>query len=388
MNETTCRSIRKTYKEKLRPTPTQERELESILWRCRTLYNTALEQRITAWQRRHVSVSRFEQEAELKEIRAEFPAYAAVHSHVLQDVLARLDKTYQAFFRRVRRGEKAGFPRFKGKNRYRSFTFKEYGNGARFDNGSLVLSKIGRIAVHWSRPIEGEPKTITISTEADGWYVAVSCAAVPTRPLPPTGQETGIDLGLEAFATLADGTRILTPGYYRKAQRYLAKCQRRVAKRKKGSARRRKAVMLLAKAHQSVRRQRQDFQHKTALQLVRQFDTIYHEDLQVRNMVKNHSLAKSISDAGWGGFLTILSFKAANAGRSVQAVDPAFTSQVCSGCGVLVQKGLSVRWHTCPACGTSIHRDHNAAKTIQGRGQRLRGLTGVPAGLNREPVGL
>jgi putative transposase len=245
--------------------------------------------------------------------------------------------------------------------------------------------------VHWSRPLEGTPKTVTISKEADGWYVAISCADVPAHPLPATGQETGIDLGLEAFATLADGTRILTPGYYRRAERHLAKCQRRVSRRKTGSHRRRKAIGVLATAHQTVRRQRTDFHHKTALALVRQYDAIYHEDLQVRNLVRNHSLAKSIADAGWSAFLAILailSFKAASAGRSVVAVDAAFTSQACSGCGVIVQKGLSVRWHACPDCGASLHRDHNAAKNIQWRGQRLRGLAGVPAGMNREPAGL
>jgi putative transposase len=381
-------TARKTYKKKLRPTPTQERALDEVLWRCRTLYNVALEQRITAWQRCHVSVSRYEQEAELKDLRAGMPEYASIHSHVLQDVLARLDKTYQAFFRRVRRGEKAGFPRFKGRTRYRSFTFKEYGNGTRLDNGSLVLSKIGRIAVHWSRPLEGTPKTVTISREADGWYVAISCADVPCHPLPPTGQDTGIDLGLEAFATLADGTRIHTPHHSRRAERYLATCQRRVARRTKGSHRRRKAVNVLARAHQTVRRQRQDFHHKTALALVQQYDTIYHEDLRVANLVRNHHLAKSIADAGWSAFLAILTFKAGSAGKRVVAVDPAFTSQACSGCGVIVHKGLSVRWHACPDCGTSLHRDHNAARNIQWRGQRLRGLAGVPAGMNREPVGL
>src|SRR5215471_1206762 len=292
-------SLRKTYKYKLQPTAAQQRELERVLLRCRQLYNVALEQRITAWQRSRVSVSRYQQEAELKDIRAELPEYAAMHSHVLQDVLARLDKTYQAFFRRVQRGEKAGFPRFKGRMRCHSFTFKEYGNGARLDNGYLVLSKIGRIAVRWSRPMQGAPKTVTISHEADGWYVAISCTDVPTHPLPSSGQETAIDLGIEAFATLADGSRILTPGCYRKAEAYLAKCQRRVSRRKKGSYRRQKAIRILAKAHQTVRRQRADFHHKTALALVRQYDTIYREDLQVRNLVRNHHLAKSISDAGW-----------------------------------------------------------------------------------------
>jgi putative transposase len=162
-------TLRKTYKEKLRPTPAQERALDAVLWRCRDLSNAALEHRITAWQRRHVSISRYEQEAELKDIRANFPQYEVVHSHILQDVLARLDKTYQAFFRRVQRGEKTGYPRYKGGNRYRSFTFTACGNGARLDTGSLVLSKIGRISVQWSRSIEGTPKTVTISREADGW---------------------------------------------------------------------------------------------------------------------------------------------------------------------------------------------------------------------------
>src|SRR5678815_3403568 len=279
-------TVCKTYKYKLKPTPQQERELGRVLGLCRWLYNTALEQRIVAYQRRHVSVTRYQQEAELKEIRATFHEYAAIHSHVLQDVLARLDKTYQAFFRRVKAGEKAGFPRYQARTRWHSFTYKEFGNGAGLDNGFIVLSKIGRIAVRWSRPIEGTPKTVTISREADGWYVCFSCADVPIQPLPPTGQETGIDLGIEAFATLSDGTRILHPGWYRKAERALKTAQRRVARRKKGSNRRRKAVALLARAHLTVRRARQDFYHKTALAFVRANDTIFHEDLQTANMLR------------------------------------------------------------------------------------------------------
>jgi putative transposase len=379
MNEPT---VHKTYQYKLKPTPEQERELGRVLGLCRWLYNTALEQRIIAWKRRHISVSRYQQEAELKDIRAAMPEYEAIHSHVLQDVLARLDKTYQAFFRRVKAGERAGFPRYQGRDRWHSFTFKEYGNGAQLDNGFLVLSKIGRIAVRLSRPLEGTPKTVTISREADGWYVSISCADVPVQPLPATGQETGIDLGIEAFATLSDGTRIFSPGWYRKAERALKTAQRRVSRRKKGSNRRRKAVTLLAKAHQTVKRQRQDFHHKTALALVQENDTIYHEDLQTVSMVKNHHLAKSISDAGWSAFLLILTYKAACAGRRVVAVPPAYTSQRCSGCGVLVSKGLSIRWHSCQECGMSLHRDHNAAKNIERLGQSLQGGVALAASEN------
>jgi putative transposase len=370
------RGLRKAYKYKLKPTPDQERQLEEVVWHCRMLYNTALEQRITAYQRRGVTLTCYQQQAELPDVKVTFPDYGEIHSQVLQDVLTRLDKTYQAFFRRVRArkaGQTPGFPRFQGRNRYHSFTYKQYGNGARLDNGFLVLSKIGRVAVRWSRPIEGTPKTVTISREADGWYASISCVDVPARPLPPTGQATGIDLGLESFATLADGTMIHNPRCYRRAERRLKTAQRRVARRKKGSNRRRKAVKLLAKAHLTVKRQRQDFHHKTALHLIRQNDVIYHEDLQTANMLKNHHLAKSISDVGWSQFLSILNAKAAYAGRRVVAVPPAYTSQTCSGCGMVVKKGLSVRWHSCPDCGTSLHRDHNAAKNIERLGQSLQG---------------
>jgi putative transposase len=191
--------------------------------------------------------------------------------------------------------------------------------------------------------------------------------------LPETGQETGIDLGIEAFATLSNGTRVFHPGWYRKAERALKTAQRRISRRKKGSNRRRKAVTLLAKAHLKVKRQRTDFHHKTAL--VREHDVLYHEDLQTANMLKNHHLAKSISDAGWSAFLSILAATAAYAGRRVVAVPPAYTSQQCSGCGRLVSKGLSVRWHSCPYedCGARLHRDHNAAKNREWLGQSLRG---------------
>jgi putative transposase len=204
--------------------------------------------------------------------------------------------------------------------------------------------------------------------------VAISCAEVPLHPLPPTGQETGIDLGLASFARLADGTMIHNPRCYRTAEAYLRRCQRRVARRKKGSNRRRKAVKLLAKAHQHICHQRRDFHHKAACTLVRQYDTIYYENLRLRNMVRNHHLAKSIGDAGWRAFLIILAFKAAGAGKRVIAVEPAYTSQRCSGpnCARMVWKGLSVRWHSCPHCGTSLHRDHNAARNILALGKHTK----------------
>ncbi len=260
----------------------------------------------------------------------------------------------------IRKGEQPGRPRFTSRNRYRSFTYPQYGNGATLAGGILSPSRIGRIPLKVRRPIEGTPKTVTIRREADSWYVAISCADVPVHPLPATGQ------------------RIFTPGYYRKAEAYLRRCARRVARRQKGSQRRAKAVVLLAKAHQHIANQRRDFHHQEAAQLVRAYDSIAYEALQTANLVKNHYLAKSISDAGWSAFLTILTFKAASAGKRVVALNPAFTSQRCSelACGALVQKGLSVRWRACPDCGVSLHRDHNAALNILRLAQELRSRPG------------
>jgi putative transposase len=366
--------LRKAYKYRLKPTPEQARQFEEVLWRCRTLYNTALEQRITAYRRCGVTLTCYQQQAELKDLRAELPAYAAIHSHVLQDVLARLDKTYQAFFRRVKAGQTPGFPRFQGRDRYHSFTYKEYGNGARLENGFLVFSKIGRVAVRWSRPLVGRPKTATISQEADGWYAIISCADVPMQPLPPTGRETGIDVGLKVFLITAEGAAVENPRLHRRGEKKLKKAQRVVSRRKQGSHGRRKAVGHLQRAHQHVKRQRLDFHHKTALALLRDYDTIYLEDLQVANMVRNHHLAKSISDAGWAQFRSILAAKAAYAGRRVVAVPAQFTSQDCSGCGARVPKSLSVRTHVCTSCGLVLDRDENAARNIQWAGQALRGV--------------
>ena len=382
-------SVRKTYKYKLKPTLEQERVLDRTLMLCRQLYNAALEERREAWRMRRISVTYYQQKAELPGIKEALPEFAEINSQVLQDVVLRIERAFQAFFRRVQAGEKPGYPRFQGRDRYNSLTYPQVGEhgGARLDNGFLVLSKIGRIAVRWSRPLEGTPKTVTISREADGWYACFSCADVPIQPLPLTGQETGIDLGLESFATLADGDPLENPRIFRVWEMRLKRAQRRVSRRVKGSHRRRKAVKLLAKAHQKVRRARQDFHHKTALALVRQYDTICHEDLQPANMVKNHQLAKSISDAGWGAFLSILSFKAAYAGKAVIAVPPAYTSQACSGCGVLVHKGLSARWHECPECGTSLHRDHNAALNILKRGRELAVGPGMAPQARTQPVG-
>lgn len=379
--------VRKTYKYKLEPTPAQARALETVLWRCRELYNAALEERKRAWEMRRVSVNFAMQSAQLPAVKEARPEYAEVYGQVLQDVLHRVDKAFQAFFRRVANGEKPGYPRFQGRDRYASFTYPQfdYHGSARFmEDGTLLLAKIGRFRVRWHRPLEGVIKTVTIRHGADGWYACFSCDEVPTRPLPPTGRDTGIDVGLKAFLVTAHGEITENPRHLRKAEKALRRAQRRVSRRKKGSSRRKKAVKLLARKHQKVQRQRRDFHHKAALALLRAYDTIYLEDLPVANMIRNHRLAKSISDAGWAQFRTILEGKAVYAGRRVVAVPPAYTSQDCSGCGKRVPKSLSVRTHVCPSCGLVLDRDENAAHNILRAGQARRGAVAVAAVLNRE----
>jgi putative transposase len=376
-------SARKTFKYKLTPTPAQEQALETVLSRCRTLYNVALEQRKTWWERgQGTSTTYFQQKAELPDLKAACPEYAEINAQVLQDVILRVERTYQAFFRRVKNGEAPGYPRFQGQGRYTSFSYPQYGGGAVLDGGVLSLSKIGRIRIRLHRPLQGTPKTVTISREADGWYACISCADVAAEPLPLTGKQTGIDAGLKVVLVTADGEVIDNPRHYRKAEKQLAKAQKRVARRTKGSKRRKKAVALLKRNHQRVQRQRCDFHHKTALALVRRYDVIYLEDLQVANMVRNHHLAKSIFDAGWAAFRTILTSKAAYAGKWVVAVPPAFTSQDCSGCGERVPKSLSVRTHVCPSCGLVVGRDENAALNILREGQARQGAVALAAVLN------
>jgi putative transposase len=375
MDQQQSDSVRKAFTYRLMPTPDQALALERVVWRCRMLYNTAVDERKTAWERCHVAVSYYQQKAELPDLKRACPECAEVHAHVLQDVILRVERAYQAFFRRLQAGEHPGYPRFQGAGRYTSLTFPEYGNGVTLARSVLSLSKIGRLPIRLHRPLQGTPKTVTISREADGWYACVSCAEVPTQPLPCTGNETGIDVGLKVFRITADGEEVANPRHYRRAEQQLVKTQRRVSRRTKGSKRRYKAVGLLKRTHQHVQRQRRDFHHKTALLLLRTYDTIYLEDLRVANMVRNHHLAKSISDASWYSFRTILEGKAVYAGRRVVAVPPAFTSQECSACGERVPKSLSVRTHICPRCGLVLDRDENAALNIRRAGQTRQALT-------------
>ena len=352
--------VLKTFKYRLYPTKAQIAIIETTLWLCRFLYNSLLEHRITCY-RSGKSVSKVDQLNELPKIKAEFPEYKEVYSQVLQDVGIRLDKAYQNFFRRVKLGEKPGFPRFKNRTQYDSFCYPQ--SGFKLDKDKLILSKLGKIKVKLHRPVEGTIKTCSVVRKNDKYYVCFSCE-VEVQILPATGNVVGIDVGVADFVITSDGEFFPKQDSYRKAEKRLKYLQRMVSRRTKGSNRRRKAVKLLAKQHEKVANQRKDIAHKVSTKLVAQYDLIAHENLQVKNMVKNHHLAKSISDAGWSMLFQFLGYKAESAGRQIVPVPPHHTSQICSCCGALVPKKISQRWHNCQHCGLSIQRDVNAAINI------------------------
>lgn len=369
----------RTYKYRLCPTKYQVQLLADTLESCRALYNCALEQRKLAYRQFGVSLNYYSQADELKEIKEYFPEYKQVHSQVLQDVLKRVDKAFQNFFHRLKSGKKPGYPRYKGYGWYDSFTYPQSGFSLSDNskgNQRLKLSKIGNIKVKLHRKIQGTIKTCTIKREVDKWYVCFSCEVEP-KYLPKTNKAVGIDVGLEKFATLSDGTIIENPRYLRKSEAKLKREQRKLSRNKKGSNSRKKQKIKLAKIHRKIKNQRNDFLHKESNKLVNNYDTIVFEDLRIKNMVKNHKLAKSISDASWSKFIEYTTYKAESAGKQVILVNPRNTSQICSGCGVIVKKSLSVRVHKCPYCGLVLDRDINAAINILRAGTALGGATAV-----------
>lgn len=395
----------KAYQYRLYPNKKQAEKLQWTLDRARELYNAAIQERRDAYEiriKRHPNshdeatrkqltqehaLTYTQQATQLPEIKEVRPEYNDMHSQVLQDVLRRVDKAYQAFFRRVKEGKTAGYPRFHGYGRYESFTFPQSGFSLTEDN-RVCLSKIGTIKVkipkgRSANPPVGEMKTCTIKRETNHWYVIFTCELEQEIVYHPSEESAGIDLGLLHFATLSDGSTIENPRYLRQAEQKLKKLQEALSRKKRGSKRQRKAAQRVGKTHRHIRNQRKDFHHKEAGKLVTQYQTIVFEKLAPSNMSKRPKpkqdetsgqylpngasakagLNKSILDAGWGQFQQICESKAACAGSRVLFVSPKYTSQMCSGCGAIVQKELEERWHAC-SCGCSLDRDHNAAKNI------------------------
>jgi putative transposase len=365
--------FRRTFKYRAYPNQAQAEALDAQLGEACRLYNSALDERRSAWKMQRTSISYYDQANQLKAIRSDGSLNLANFS-ACQDVLRRVEKTFRAFFARVKAGRKAGFPRFRSRRRYDSLTFPSYGDGCRLrENGRLYLQGVGNLKVKLHRPVEGKIKTVSVKREAGNWYALFSCEVEPS-PLPPSAEAVGIDVGLATFAVLSDGSEIANPRYSRKAQAAVRRAQRKVARRKRRSNGRRKAVVLLQKAHAHVANQRNDFTHKAARTLVDRFGLIAVEDLNIKGLAGS-MLARSIHDAGWGMLLARLDDKAESAGRQIVRVNPNGTTQRCSGCQTVVLKTLSQRWHDCPACGLSLSRDENAAREILRLGLSLDART-------------
>lgn len=369
--------MRKTYKYRLLGNRATFVKADHWLYLCQRLYNTALEQRITIYRQHRQTISCYSQMNQLPDLKEGFPEYKEVGAQVLQEVLERLDKAYAAFFRRIKNGNgKAGFPRFKGRYRYDSFTLKQ--TGWKLDGKSLSISRIGRFKLRLSRPIEGDIKTVTVRRCQTGkWYACLSCDNVPEHKLDKSTRAIGIDMGIKSFSVDSEGDSIENPQYLRHSLRLLRRRHRVFFRRKKGSNRRAKARVLVAKAYEKVKDQRNDFLHKLANRYIADYGLIYIEGLNIKGMVRNHCLARSISDAGWGQFIGLMKYKAEEAGRELIRI-PRFepSSKMCSECGAINQElKLSDRQWVCQSCGVLHDRDYNAAKNILRAGQALQEST-------------
>jgi putative transposase len=362
----------KTFKYRLRPSKSQRTKLNQTLEHCRWVYNETLATRKNAWEQEHTSLSLYETNKLLPLWKQENPALKEVFSQVLQNVQERVDLAFKAFFRRVKAGEKPGYPRFRGYGWYDSFTYKQF--GFELQDKGVFLSKIGIVKMILHRPIEGRIKTLTLRRDAVGnWYACFACE-VEDEPLPFNELDIGVDVGLESFATLSNGMKIENPRFFRMDESELARAQRKLSKAEKGTPERVKRRKAVQHIHQRIANRRKDFAHKLSRELVDSFGLLTFEKLDEENMLHNHCLAKSISDAAWRQLITYTTYKAENAGRVVVLVNPRNTSKQCSRCGTMVEKSLSVRVHACPDCGLLMDRDQNAAINILGLGLQSLGI--------------
>jgi putative transposase len=359
----------KTFEFKLRVNNSFVEACERELEHSRQIYNAALAERISCYQITGQSLGYIEQSRHLTDARA----LTEVKSHlrsIQQDALECVGEAFKGFFRRVKNGEKPGFPRFKGKDRYHTFSQKyEKERACPIKGDKLKVPGVGTCRVRLSRPIEGQCKQLRITRRVDGWYALLVCEMFKPEPLAPTGQTIGVDVGISSFATLSNGKEIENPRHLMNALDNLKRQQRRLSRKKKGSKRRAKQRIKVARAHLKVARCRKDFHHKKSLDLVKEFDVITVEDLNIRGMLKNHHLAQAISDVGWGSFFTMIQTKAESAGRVFKRVDPKYTSQICGNCGHKQKMPLAIRVYECEKCGFVIGRDHNSAINIDRAGQ-------------------
>jgi putative transposase len=375
--------MRRAFKYRLRPTPNQERELCIMLETHRRLYNSCLKERKTAWEQEQRSITFNDQRKWYTEHWREHPYYSRLNNNSADQTIKRLDLAFQAFFRRVKAGEKPGYPRFKGRDRFDSILFGTYPNGLKLIGDRIRVQHVGSIKVRLHRQVEGKIKTATLKREAGKWYVVFSCDLGEVQVAPSANPQVGIDMGLTHFLTTSDDTApkeeqfVENPRYLKSELPELRRRGRAISRKKRGGKNRRKAVEQLQKVHVRVKNLRKEHHFKIANKLVHRYGKIAVEDLDIRGMLEDKGIhgesrtrrfSRSISDAGWGQFLSILGHKAESAGVRMVKVEPRGTSQQCSGCGAIVPKTLWDRVHHCPHCGLILDRDVNAARNVEHRG--------------------
>ncbi len=371
--------MRKIYKFRLYPTKPQIRQMERSLEVCRHVYNRTLAERKQVYEETGKTLSKYTLNNLLPQWKAENPEYNEVFSQTLQEVQEHVDLAFKHFFRRVKNGEKPGYPRFKGKGWYDSFTYPQM--GFKLKNNHIYLSKIGDVYVKLHRQIEGNVKRVTVRrTSCTKWHVSLTVEAENTPvSIIDLNKVIGIDVGLSNFLTMSDGDNVSNPRFFKAEEKELARVQRKLSKTVKGTTERKKAIKVVQRVHERISNKRYDFVHQVSKYLVSKYSFIAFEDLNIKNMVKNHCFAKSISDAAWKMLINTTKYKAESAGSKVVLVNPANTSKMCSRCGLLVEKTLADRIHKCDSCGFVIDRDHNAAINILRLGLQSVGIKSVEA---------
>lgn len=353
------------------PTEEQKETLDRWLQYCRQSYNSALLDKQRKYKENKQSYSRFDMQSQQIIDKQKYPFLKDIPSQPLQEVFLRLEKAYKSFFC----GD-AKYPKIKTYKDYNSLTFPQFGfnkKGNRLamslsDNGKLYNRKLGEVDILFHRPLDGKVKQLIMKRQRKKWYAIFSVERQAPTPSMDASKAVGIDVGINKYAVLSDGREFENPRFLRKKENQLKKAQRKLSKMKRSSSNYRKQVMRLRQLHEKVSNQRRDFLHKLSYNLTQTYSVVCVEILNIRNMVRNRKLSKSISDAGWGMFRQMLSYKCEKNGGLLVKIEPQYTSQDCSSCGERVTKSLSIRTHICTKCGAVLDRDHNASLNILQKG--------------------